>query len=144
MMLMVYAPLAYLGLTLMMMIWLPSSFVGICAELAEREAAEQWPMQRCKAAEYDLQTALDRVATLEGELAEARQLLAAESRATAPVYRHVGLHEECPDFLITAARRAYRIALHPDQHPENRKASAQARFVAAEAAFEQIARRRGL
>lgn len=143
-MLPVYAPSAYLLLTFMMMVWLPSHLVGMRAELSERQAAEQWAAQRYKTVEYRLRTALERVAVLEGELEEAQRHPSTKPEALDRLYRRVGLHGGCPDFLIIAARRAYRVALHPDQHLEHRKPEAEKRFVAAETTFEQIAQRRGL
>jgi DnaJ-class molecular chaperone len=53
-------------------------------------------------------------------------------------YRRVGLHSQAPEFLVTAARRAFRAALHPDRHPRHQQA-AHDRFLQAEAAFERIA-----
>lgn len=79
------------------------------------------------------------IASLVAELASARsnsgpQLETEEDR----VYRQVGLHPRAPEFLITAARRAYRAALHPDRQPRNRS-EAHSRYLKAEAAFERIA-----
>ena len=93
---------------------------------------------------YGLQTALQRIAELDDELAEARGQLTKRPQDADPLYRRVGLHESCPDFVVVAARRAYRKTLHPDQHPASRKIEAQTRFVAAEAAFADIYRKRAL
>lgn len=54
----------------------------------------------------------------------------------------VGLSAQAPDWLILAARRAYRVALHPDQHPPHRKQEAEHRFKLAESVFEAIATQR--
>jgi len=54
------------------------------------------------------------------------------------IYQQVGLHPRAPEFLITAARRAYRGAIHPDRHPRHRQ-QAHDRFIKAEAAFDRIA-----
>ncbi len=61
-----------------------------------------------------------------------------------PLYRRVGLHARCPDFLVMAARREYRRKLHPDMQPEGRKPEATRRFQAAEEAFSQICAARGI
>jgi hypothetical protein len=59
------------------------------------------------------------------------------------LYAKVGLHEGCPDFVLRAARTAYRKALHPDRQPERHRADAQRRFIEAEGMFEEIRRLRG-
>ncbi len=55
------------------------------------------------------------------------------------LYHRVGLSSGAPDWLILAARRAYRAKLHPDRHPEPHKWEADHRFKLAEAAFDAIA-----
>jgi hypothetical protein len=60
------------------------------------------------------------------------------------LYEKVGLHERCPDFVLRAARTAYRRALHPDGHPEQNRMEAERRFKQAEEVFEQIERLRTL
>ncbi|GAA0275440.1 hypothetical protein [Methylorubrum aminovorans] len=60
-----------------------------------------------------------------------------------PLYRTVGLHERAPDWLVVAARRAYRANLHPDRHPRHRE-QAHDRFVRAEAVFDTIYAQRQL
>ena len=57
------------------------------------------------------------------------------------IFRKVGLHPGAPEFLVLAARKAFRLALHPDRHPEHRQ-EAHNRFIKAEAAFDKIARLR--
>ncbi|WP_293795374.1 hypothetical protein [uncultured Bosea sp.] len=94
------------------------------------------------------------VAALEGMVAEAEaqvETLRAEverlrtSRSVsepdpkAALYGRVGLSSCAPDWLILAARRAYRAKLHPDRHPEHHKREADLRFKLAEATFDQIA-----
>lgn len=54
-----------------------------------------------------------------------------------PLFRTVGLHERAPDWLVVAARRAYRANLHPDRHPRHRE-QAHDRFVRAETVFDTI------
>jgi hypothetical protein len=55
------------------------------------------------------------------------------------LYHKVGLIPGAPDWLILAARKAYRSALHPDRHPAHRKQEAQRRFQQAESVFNEIA-----
>ncbi|GJE73115.1 hypothetical protein [Methylorubrum podarium] len=54
-----------------------------------------------------------------------------------PLFLRVGLHERAPDWLVVAARRAYRANLHPDRHPQHRE-QAHDRFVRAETVFDSI------
>lgn len=79
------------------------------------------------------------IASLSAELASARANSGARQETDEErTFRHVGLHSRAPDFLITAARRAYRSRLHPDRHPRQRS-EALDRYLKAEAAFERIA-----
>uniref|UniRef100_A0A9E7ZJ82 J domain-containing protein n=1 Tax=Bosea sp. NBC_00436 TaxID=2969620 RepID=A0A9E7ZJ82_9HYPH len=94
------------------------------------------------------------VAALEAMVAQAEaeaKILRAElqrfrSAATAPepdakaaLFGRVGLSPAAPEWLISAARRAYRAALHPDGHPVHRKQEATRRFQLAESVFDEIA-----
>jgi hypothetical protein len=67
-------------------------------------------------------------------------------RLDTPAYRlyaKVGLHEGCPDFVLQAARTAYRKALHPDGQPERHRADATRRFTETEEVLERLKRLRG-
>jgi hypothetical protein len=59
-------------------------------------------------------------------------------------YGRVGLREDCPDFVLKAVQKAYRVNLHPDLKPAAQKPEAEKRFKQAEAAFEEIRRLRRL
>ena len=59
-----------------------------------------------------------------------------------PVYRRVGLSPSAPDWLVQAARTAYRRRLHPDVHPPHHRPQAHDRYIRAEEAFERIGRLR--
>jgi hypothetical protein len=61
-----------------------------------------------------------------------------------PLYRRVGLDEDCPDFVLKAVRTAYRKNLHPDGHPPHQRADAERRFKDAEGVFDEVWRLRGL
>lgn len=61
---------------------------------------------------------------------------------TQRLYRKVGLHEGCPDFLLQAAQAAYRKTLHPDRQPELYREEAERRFMQAEEVFAEIKRLR--
>lgn len=78
------------------------------------------------------------IVALEADLARARAVRGGWQEAEADrVYRQVGLHPRAPEFLITAATRAFRAALHPDRHPRHRT-EAHSRYLKAETAFERI------
>lgn len=96
------------------------------------------------------------VAALEAMVAEAEEEVETlrceieRLRASRPVsepdpkavlYGLVGLNPTAPEWLILAARRAYRTQLHPDRHPAHRKREAERRFVLAEQVFDEIATR---
>lgn len=54
------------------------------------------------------------------------------------LFRRVGLSPAAPEWLVLAARRAYRTQLHPDRHPPWAKEEAERRFKRAEATFDAI------
>ena len=55
-----------------------------------------------------------------------------------PHHAAVGLHQSAPDFLVKAARTAFRKAHHPDTKDAREKASAEAAFKRHEAAFDRL------
>lgn len=80
------------------------------------------------------------VETLRLEIERLRSAAAiSEPDPNAALYARVGLTPSAPEWLVLAARRAYRIALHPDRHPEHRKREAGRRFQQSETVFDQIA-----
>lgn len=89
--------------------------------------------------------AITLVQLLVSERKALRSHIATFHRSDTPTHRlysMVGLREDCPDFVLQAARTAYRKALHPDGQPEQNRAEAQRRFVEAEGVFEEIKRLR--
>jgi hypothetical protein len=64
--------------------------------------------------------------------------------AADPDHATVGLHQSAPDFLVRAARTAFRKAYHPDTKPENEKLGAETMFKQKEAAFDHLFGVRGL
>lgn len=54
------------------------------------------------------------------------------------LYSEVGLHPDCPDFVLSAARRAYRKAFHPDGQAAEGAAEATQRFREYEAIFDRL------
>jgi hypothetical protein len=91
-------------------------------------------------------TAISVVEALATERAKIRVHIASEGRSSerlSALFRKVGLDENCPDFLLKAARQAFRKQFHPDLHPVHRRGEAEHRFKEAEAVFEEIKRLRG-
>ncbi|WP_128754934.1 hypothetical protein [Methylobacterium sp. GXF4] len=83
-----------------------------------------------------------RITALEVDLAQARLASTTLSETEEDrLYRRVGLHPQAPEFLVHAARRIYRIQLHPDRH-RHHAPQAHQRYLRAEATFEDIARLR--
>jgi hypothetical protein len=83
-----------------------------------------------------------RITALEVDLAQARLVSTTPSETEEDrLYRRVGLHPQAPEFLVHAARRIYRIQLHPDRH-RHHAPQAHQRYLRAEATFEDIARLR--
>jgi chromosome segregation ATPase len=87
--------------------------------------------------ENALQQAREKIKKLENELT------AAENRSSQE-FRKVGLHEDCPDFVLKAVRKTYRKELHPDPKPIHLKSEAEKRFKDAEAVFHRLYALRGL
>lgn len=81
------------------------------------------------------------VEKLRDEIERLRSAAASEPDPKAALFRRVGLNESAPQWLVVAARRAYRAALHPDRHPFRHKIEAERRFIEAEAIFDQISAR---
>jgi hypothetical protein len=87
-----------------------------------------------------------KVADLQSVLLQARDTIRWQERKLAsvspkggnPLYRRVGLDEECPDFVLKAVRTAYRKQLHPDARPARDKEEAERRFKEAETVFNSL------
>lgn len=115
----------------------------------ERRSISPWPKSRAIDENYvialeamvlDAETTVERL-SMEIERLRAVQPIS-EPDPTTALYHRVGLDSCAPDWLVLAARRAYRIALHPDKHPPHRKQEAGRRFQQAESVFEAIATQR--
>jgi len=132
----------------------PQTWRRIEPQFDEPQAEEPQPsdrlllLQQIEQLEADLMEARRQADTLrdvnerlERDLKNARA--AATHERPNPLFRRVGLDEKAPEWLVVAARRAYRSRLHPDRHPENRKQEAEARFKLVEEVFAEIWRIRG-
>lgn len=79
------------------------------------------------------------VETLRGEIERLRVAPSiSEPDPKVALFRRVGLSPAAPEWLVLAARRAYRTQLHPDRHPPWAKEEAERRFKRAEATFDAI------
>ena len=87
-------------------------------------------------------TMAERAGVAPAELVELKRMWAKASAD--PVHADVGLHQSAPDFLVRAARTAFRKAHHPDTRPQSEKSAAEEMFKRNEAAFERLFRMRGL
>jgi hypothetical protein len=86
-------------------------------------------------------TAISVIETLATERAKIKGHIAAGGRSSErpnSLFQKVGLDENCPGFLLKAARQAFRKHFHPDLHPVHRRGEAERRFKEAEAAFEEL------
>ena len=79
-----------------------------------------------------------RIAALEADLARAGVVSGVGTETKEQrLYGQVGLCPGAPDFLVLAARRAFRSALHPDRHPRHAR-RAHERYLRAQAIFDEI------
>jgi hypothetical protein len=67
-----------------------------------------------------------------------------QADSTNSIYRRVGLHQDAPEWVIVAVRKAYRKRFHPDGYSAGQKTEAERRFVQAEQVFSEIGRIRGI
>ncbi|MDB5595308.1 MAG: hypothetical protein JWM36_2269 [Hyphomicrobiales bacterium] len=126
--------------------------VALRNELAIAKSQNDWIVP-------DLARARERVTNLESELAaaqaNARKLseeLAHARKSPSATYRseqeklygRLGLCPGIPTAFLPHIKRAVVMTLHPDRHPDSRKAAAQERFVEAMSVLGQILADRGL
>lgn len=132
---------AFIGLVLIVIAIVVLWFISVAIE---RRAASNWTCGNTIDPNYVsvLETmvadAEAEMETLRGEIERLRSAAASEPDPRAALYHKVGLVPGAPGWLVTAARKAYRSALHPDRHPAHRKQEADRRFKLAEATFEAI------
>jgi predicted nucleic acid-binding protein len=126
-------------------LWVASMQFVMLAESLSRVLGEHRRVQRRADIALERNAALlaerdAQIASLAAELASARSNSGARRETDEErTYRQVGLHPGAPDFLVAAARRAYRVALHPDRHLQRHHQQAHQRYLQAEAVFERIA-----
>lgn len=89
----------------------------------------------------ELDKARQRIVELEDRL---REHIISRSNAHDKVWASIGLAPNAPDFLLRAARTAFRKWWHPDVHPPEERARATKQFQRHEGVFDQLFRQRGL
>ena len=129
-------PLAMAGAFLWYAVW---ALVAFTRTMSHMLAEQHHVRQRL---EVDRAAQAAQIAALEASLARARMVSDAQTVTEVHrLYGQVGLRPGAPDFLVQAARRAFRSALHPDRHPQHAQ-RAHDRFLQAEAVFNEIERLR--
>jgi hypothetical protein len=91
----------------------------------------------------ELQVAHAHIEFLQERLEEASQAPSSLSTRGHPLYRRVGLDQDCPKWVAEVVRREFRRRLNPDTKPPHQKAEADRRFKQAEEVFGEIWRVRG-
>lgn len=123
------------------------------ADLSRRLDAEQGRASKlermfhaCVQEFRKLEVTATELARLAGASPADVERLRAEAKTTCsdPDHAAVGLDRSAPDFLVRAARTAYRKANHPDTQPASKKPAAEAAFKRSEATFDRLFRMRGL
>jgi signal transduction histidine kinase len=125
-----------------------SAIARLSAKLdAERTRADEAEaFARAAAHEFETlkETATELARLLQDARSEVDGLRSQTAPGTDPGHAKVGLHQSAPDWLVKAARTAWRKHNHPDVRPAHAKASAEAAFKACEAAFDRLFRMRGM
>lgn len=133
---------ALIGLVLIVIASVALWFLSVSIE---HRAISPWPKSRT--IDHNYVAALEAMVSEAGAQVEALRGEVEQLRASCPVsepdpkvalFRRVGLSPAAPEWLVLAARRAYRTQLHPDRHPPWAKEEAERRFKRAEATFDAI------
>jgi hypothetical protein len=91
-----------------------------------------------------LNEAEEKITQLERDLEASRRFAKAETSGRGhPVFRRVGLDQDCPRWIAELVRREYRKRLHPDAKPSHQKGEATRRFQEMERTFGEIWEMRG-
>jgi hypothetical protein len=129
--------------------WCAGAIVLIGVAVCGYFALDQFrpPRSRLAAIDPNYVEVLERlVSKAEAEVEELRaevdrlrsNVVVSEPDPKVALYNRVGLSPGAPVWLVAAARKAYRVRLHPDGHPAHRKREAERRFVLAERVFDEI------
>jgi hypothetical protein len=134
-----YGWLAVVAILLLVIGYLLLALYGCLGDEQESAAALAEAQKQLRHAEERIEALRRTLASRGGSHASQTH----RSDAQSP-YRRVGVAEDCPDFVLRAVQKAYRVNLHPDLKPPHAKAGAERQFKEAEAAFAEIRRLRGL
>jgi hypothetical protein len=142
-------PLATVGALWVLVVWLIPRVFQPRPELKQAEPRPD-PITEAHA-EYlqiKLAEAHQQIARLETELEAAKQSARTQAFGETktrghPVYRRVGLDQDCPRWVAEIVRREFRRRLHPDGKGPTQKAEAERRFKQAEEVFSEIWQLRG-
>jgi hypothetical protein len=91
----------------------------------------------------ELRIAHAHIEFLQEQLEEVSQAPSSPSTSGHPLYRRVGLDQDCPRWVAEVVRHEYRRQLHPDGKPAGQKVEAERRFKEMEAVFGEIWKLRG-
>ena len=91
----------------------------------------------------ELRIAHAHIEFLQEQMEEASQAPSSPSTSGHPLYRRVGLDQDCPRWVAEVVRRECRRRLHPDGKPPGQKAEAERRFKEMEKVFGEIWTMRG-
>lgn len=142
-------PLATVGTLWVLVVWLVPRVFQPRPELKQPEPCPD-PITEAHAEYLQIQLAEahQQIARLEEEIETAQQAarthMYRETKTRGhPVFRRVGLDQDCPRWVAEIIRREYRKRLHPDTKRPSQKGEAERRFKQAEEAFSEIWRLRG-
>lgn len=112
------------------------------ASAAQEPSATSSELQRLR---HDLSRSEQLLRETQGELTRLRAELAQSRSGTADpnaqLYAKVGLHPNCPDFLVISAQRVWRKEYHPDalsDRPESERRKAEEVFKHIDGVFARI------
>jgi chromosome segregation ATPase len=115
------------------------------ADAQAREAQDRGGASSARVAELEmaLSKAKRQIADLKRDVAQAKATPASADERGDPLFRRVGLDQDCPKWVAVTVRREYRKRLHSDGKPPHQKMEAERRFKEAESVFDRIWAERG-
>jgi hypothetical protein len=131
-----------------LIIWLVPRAYRNYREVRELRGLVGPAVERINRLQADLTTACLYSSALEQQITEleaqvSSSIPASDRKTGHPLFRKVGLDQDCPKWVAQVVRRECRRRLHPDGKPPNQKAEAERRFKAAEEVFAEIWTLRG-
>src|SRR4051812_26567378 len=114
-------PVATVLMLWAVVLWLAPRAYRDRQQLSELRATNRATDRRLKPLQSDLNQAHRQIAFLEQALRDAARAEQPTDRPGHPIYRRVGLDQDCPKWVAEVARREYRKCLHPaSKKPEQR------------------------